>query len=386
LNQKIVTPGLEYWLALIRAPRVGPVTFARLVKHFGNPRAVLEATSSDWRALELKPEVLNYLKMPDWSSVERDLQWLEQPNHHILTLEHPDYPHGLREIHDPPPVLFVCGDCHLLATPQLAMVGSRYPSQQGERIALEFAKYLSEAGLTITSGLATGIDTASHRGALEGSGKTIAIAGTGLDRVYPRQNHELAHQIAEKGTLVSEFLLGTPPKAVNFPRRNRVISGLSLGILVVEAANQSGSLTTARHAAEQGREVFAVPGSIHHPLTKGCHALIKEGAKLVETAQDIIEELLLYLPTAVAFPNHPLTLTETTSQTTHWRSVPSTAATDLDETYQRLLEHLCQTPTSVDHLVELSGLTVGEISSMLLILELRGLVTSQAGGLYARTC
>ncbi|OQW93592.1 MAG: DNA protecting protein DprA [Beggiatoa sp. IS2] len=377
--------GLEYWLALVRAPGIGPVNFARLIKHFGNPRSVLEAGFSEWQALALKIDVLNYLKTPDWSSVENDLRWLEHPNHHILTLEHPAYPSRLREIHDPPPVLFVCGDCQLLSTPQLAMIGSRHPSQQGETIALEFAQHLSKAGLTITSGLAMGIDTASHRGALEGNGETIAVVGTGLDRVYPAQNHELAHQIAEKGALVSEFLLGTPAKAINFPRRNRVISGISLGILVIEAASQSGSLITARHAADQGREVFAIPGSIHNPLTKGCHALIKEGAKLVETATDIIEELLLYLPATIPSHDDATTLTELPPHPPRWRTTLTETGTDLDETYQRLLEHLRNNPISVDHLVELSGLTAGEISSMLLILEMRGIVTSQAGGLYART-
>ncbi len=379
MNQTTLTQELEYWLALARVPGVGPVTFSRLVKHFGSPRSVLEAGLLEWRALELKPEMLNYLKMPDWSSVEKDLQWLEYPNHHILTLEHPAYPSHLRETHDPPPLLFVCGDYSLLSTPQLAIIGSRHPSPEGEMTALTFAKYLSKAGLTITSGLAMGIDTASHRGALEGSGKTIAVAGTGLDRVYPAQNHELAHQIAERGTLVSEFLLGTPAKAINFPRRNRVISGISLGILVVEAATQSGSLTTVRHAAEQGREVFAIPGSIHNPLTKGCHALIKEGAKLVETANDIIEELLLYLP-PLPMNGEKITLTEFAPNTLRGR----TTETDLDETYQHLLEYLHHVPISVDHLAELSGLTAGEVSSMLLILEMRGLVASQAGGLYAR--
>jgi DNA processing protein len=222
--------------------------------------------------------------------------------------------------------------------------------------------------------MALGIDAASHRGALNGCGKTIAVVGTGVDRVYPAQHHELAHQIAEAGVLVSEFPPGTPPKASHFPRRNRIISGLSLGSLVVEASLHSGALYTAQQALEQGREVFAIPGSIHNPLVKGCHKLIKEGAKLVETAADIVEELWMRMPAiapsvnAVALPPTQETIGEE----------------ELDTEYHRLLTYLCTGPTSIDHLVEQSGLTAETISSMLLILELRGLVAAQSGGLYTR--
>jgi len=372
-----ITCEQAYWLALARAPGVGPITFARLLQHFGDPQAVLAAHVHQWQQLGLKGELVHYLQQPDWHAVERDLAWLAQPKNHLLTWQHPQYPPRLRDIHDPPPVLFVHGDCALLGSAQLAMVGTRNPSRDGERTAFEFAQYLSETQLTITSGLALGIDAASHRGALQSKGYTIAIAGTGLDRVYPAQHRQLAHQIAETGALVSEFPPGTPPRASHFPRRNRIISGLSLGTLVVEAPLHSGALYTAQQALEQGREVFAVPGSIHNPLVKGCHKLIKEGAKLVETAADIIEDLWIQVPATTQ-------LLKEYAQEARLTPTHTQETLELEDEYAQLLKHLCGQPTSVDHLVELSGLTAEAVSSMLLILELRGLVTAQAGGLYAR--
>lgn len=363
-------PPIAYWLALLRAPGVGPVNFIRLLEHFDNPFQVFDAEVSAWQALKLKGTLLHYLQNPDWEGVENDLLWAEQPNNHLITLNDPAYPARLREIHDPPPVLFVHGNTGLLASAQLAIVGTRNPTRHGEENALEFAEHLSHAGLTITSGLAFGIDAASHQGSLAANGHTIAITGTGLDRVYPPQHRELAHQIAERGALVSEFTPGTPSKAINFPRRNRIISGISLGTLVVEAATDSGSLITARQAVEQGRDVFAIPGSIHNPLARGCHALIKEGAKLVETADDILDELAIPL----ANINRPAQLP----------LVNNDALADLDADYTRLLDCLGNVPTTIDDLVELSGLTAEAVSSMLLILELRGLVAAQAGGLYAQ--
>jgi len=363
-------PDKEYWLALARAPGIGPVSFLRLLERFGNPREVFAAGRSQWYGL--KSELISYLQSPDWEAVEKDLQWLETSGCQLLTLTHAAYPQRLRDIHDPPPVLFVRGDCSLLSSLQLAMVGTRRPSRHGEETAREFAQYLSKAGFTITSGLALGIDAACHRGALAGSGKTIAVAGTGLDRVYPAQHRELAHQIAQQGALVSEFFPGTLAKPTNFPRRNRVISGLSLGTLVVEAPLHSGSLYTAHQALEQGREIFAIPGHIHNPLIKGCHQLIKEGAKLVENAADIVEELLAHLPSL-------------TVQPVPHKSAPANLLPDdeLEPEYVQLLDFLA-TPTSIDNLVELSGLTAEAISSRLLILELRGLVAVQTGGLYVR--
>jgi DNA processing protein len=257
-----------------------------------------------------------------------------------------------------------------LQSPQLAIVGSRNPTPNGRITAQDFARHLADVGLTITSGLALGIDAASHLGALESDGYTIAVMGTGLDRVYPARNRDLAHAVAERGALVSEYPLGTTPRPENFPRRNRIISGLSMGTLVVEAALQSGSLTTAHHAVEQGREVFAIPGSIHNPLSRGCHRLIREGAKLVETAEDILSELSA-LNQALNSP--PKTLEK------HYDTSES-----LDQEYERLLDTMGFAPTPVDQLVSLSGLTAEEVSSMLLILELQGYVGSSPGGLYIR--
>ncbi len=363
---------LRDWLALLHAPQVGAVTYARLLQHFHSPSAVFQASIIEWKALKLRPDTIQYLQRPDWDAVSRDQAWLAKADNHLITLHHPEYPQSLREIHDPPPVLFVHGDCELLATPQLALVGSRHPTRDGESNAKAFAEHLSLSGLTITSGLAAGIDTASHQGALAGSGKTIAVCGTGLGRVYPASNRELAHQIAKQGALISEFSPDTPAKAENFPRRNRIISGLSLGILVVEAAVKSGALLTAQHAVEQGREVFAIPGSIHNPLARGCHTLLKQGAKLVETAEDILEELRLYLPE------------DGQEMPVMRRHLPAQEAVELDEDYKNILTYVQSQPISVDTLVELSGLTAAAVSSMLLILELRGLVASQSGGLYVR--
>ncbi|ADJ29788.1 DNA-processing protein DprA [Nitrosococcus watsonii] len=356
-----------YWLALHRAPGVGSISFCRLLEKYGSPAAIFAAPE---RVAGLSGEVRHYLRQPDWKAVEQDLKWLEQPDHYLLTLADPEYPQLLREIPDPPPVLFIHGDPSLLSLPQLAIVGSRNPSPAGAETAAQFATYLANSGLVISSGLALGIDAAAHEGALAAKAATIAVAGTGLDRVYPARHHALAHAIAESGALVSEFPIGTPPLPRNFPRRNRLISGLSWGILVVEAALQSGSLITARLGAEQGREVFAIPGSIHNPLARGCHHLIREGAKLVEAAQDIWEELGAL---AGAIPN--LQFQESPKEIE--------ASTD-DPEYRLLLECLGYDPLPIDRLVERCGLTAEAVSSMLLVLELQGCITALPGGHYLR--
>ncbi len=389
----------EYWLALVRAPGVGPVKFAALLKHFEKPRKLFEADPSEWDARKIKDRLRNYLQNPDWHAVEKDIQWLAQPNHHLLTLHHPDYPPLLREIHNAPPVLFIHGDSALLSTKQLAIVGTRNPSEYGEKTAREFAEYLSHQGFTITSGMALGIDGASHWGALAATGKTIAVAGTGLDRIYPPQHRELAYRIAETGALVSEFLPGTPVRRDNFPLRNRIVSALSLATLVIEAPERSGALYTAKNATKQGRELFVIPGSIYNPLMKGSHQLIKDGAKLVETAAEILEKLqispsptanpnlfshstnTIELPDSQSLADSPSKHTSTTPEPSMSPAPPS----DLGEDYIRLLNYLGTGTTSIDNLVEQSNLTAGEVSSMLLMLELRGLVAVQSGGLYART-
>jgi len=356
---------LRYWLALLHAPGVGTVRFQRLLRQIGSVESLFHGAVSS----ELPEKLRRYLREPDWAAVERDLAWQTQADCRILTLADPTYPPLLRELDDAPPLLFLRGDSRQLDNPQLAVVGSRNPSAIGKEIAHDFSRTLATAGLVITSGLALGVDAAAHRGALDGGGQTIAVFGTGLDRVYPAAHRDLAHAIVEQGgLLVSEYPPGTAPLPGNFPRRNRIISGLSLGTLVVEAALRSGSLITARLAVEQGREVFAIPGSIHNPLARGCHQLIRQGAKLVETAQDVLEELAPQLQAAIALPG----------PTPAAGGASSTEA--LDEEYRELLGCLDEAPSSVDQLVARSGLTADAVSSMLLLLELQGYVVSTAGG------
>lgn len=353
-----------------RAPGVGPVRFARLLERFGSPAAVFDASRDELAALGLNNVTLDYLAAPHWPSVEQDLAWLERPDHHLVFLNDPHYPPLLRQIDHPPPLLFVQGDLSCLRAPQIAIVGTRNPTPVGRDLAREFAAHLADSGMVITSGLALGIDAEAHQGALAVQGHTIAVMGTGLDRIYPAKHWRLAHTIAEEGALVSEFSIGTPALAEHFPRRNRLISGLSLGTLVVEAALKSGSLITAQLAAEQGREVFAIPGSIHNPLARGCHALIRQGAKLVETATDILEELG--------------SLTRVAIESDVEQQRPVSQSLEVDEDYRLVLEHLGHEPVSVDLLVERCGLTAEAVSSMLLILELQGYVAASPGGLYSR--
>ena len=355
-------------LALLRAPGIGPARFTRLVEHFGSAAGAFAADRAELQALELPDAALDYLRRPDWRRVEEDLAWLERPDNYLLRLDDPRYPPLLRQIPYPPPLLFVHGDPDCLRLSQLAIVGTRNPTPLGRETAQRFAAHLAECGLLITSGLALGIDAAAHQGALT-SGRTIAVMGTSLDRVYPAQHRDLAHAIAERGALVSEFAIGTSPAAGNFPQRNRLISGLALGVLVVEAAAQSGSLITARLANEQGREVFAIPGSIHNPLAKGCHALIRQGAKLVETAADILEELGALAAATRDIAPSP--------------AAPS-SSTPLDEEYRRLLAAMGDEPVGIDLLADRCGLTAEALSSMLLILELEGYVAAIPGGLYGR--
>lgn len=361
---------LRYWLALHRTPGLGAIKFQRLLRLFPSPRDFFALPVSERRSvLPLPPAGRAFLAAPCWDKVEPDLRWVEGESQHILTLHDPAYPALLREIPDPPPLLFVRGDPGLLSRPQMAIVGSRNPSSGGRSLAEDFAQSLGLAGLVVTSGLALGIDAASHRGALRAGGNTVAVAGTGPDRIYPARHRELAQSIVERGAIVSEFSPGTPALPANFPRRNRIISGLSLGVLVVEAACKSGSLITARLAAEQGREVFALPGSIHNPLARGCHRLIRQGAKLVEEVNDILEEL----GPLAAFTTQQLA--ENTAGDVDSDAVPG------DQ--QQLLVALGFEPVSIDALVARSGLTADVVSSMLLNMELQGRVTSN-GGHYCR--
>ncbi|MGD7035510.1 DNA-processing protein DprA [Methylotuvimicrobium buryatense] len=348
----------------MRTPGFGCRSFLKTLDSH-TPQQLFSESSSGLAALGLKDSVVQAIRNPDWTAVEQDLHWLEQPGHLAVTLADPCYPMQLKEIADPPPLLFIRGNPDILALPQIAIVGSRNPSHLGVETATEFAKALAREGFVITSGLALGIDAAGHKGALQVQGYTIAVAGTGLDRVYPARHRTLATEIVNHGAMISEFPPGTGAKADHFPRRNRIISGLCIGLLVVEAAKQSGSLITARMALEQNREVFAIPGSIHNPLARGCNALIREGAKLVETARDILEELSQYNQ-------------QDDDIFTELRQ------TTLDLEQQTLLNLIMFSPTSIDSLVENTGLPVEVISSMLLVLELQGYVESVSGGCYTR--
>jgi DNA processing protein len=356
-------------LALHHIHGVGPAKFKQILVKAGSIQRVFEQPTK----LSVSDSLLQQLLNPDWDFVEAELEWAKDKERHIVTLGHAQYPELLKQCDDAPVLLYVQGDVNTLSQWQVAVVGSRNPSDSGKQSAFEFSRYLAERGIVITSGLATGVDAAAHKGALAAGGKTIAVVGTGLDRVYPAKHRELAHDIAANGAIVSEFMLGTSPKAENFPRRNRIISGLSLGTLVVEAALQSGSLITARLAMEQAREVFAIPGSIHNPMVKGCHKLIREGAKLVETADDILEEL------------GPLALAQTEFAGAENKLSQQDANIEKhDEEYQLLLDKLGYDPISIDVLVERSGLTAEAVSSMLLLLELEDQVESFSGGRYAR--
>jgi DNA processing protein len=357
------------WLVLARAPGLRAGALHALLEAHGDAAGILSASPRAWRAAGLGDETIGALAAPDPARIAADLAWFDQPSHHLVPIDSPAYPPLLRQIPDPPPVLFLAGDPAALATPQLAIVGSRSPTHGGRETAEAFAAALARAGLTITSGLALGIDGAAHRGALAAGGRTIAVLGSGPDVIYPASHAALAREVAGAGAVVSELPPGTPPRREHFPKRNRIISGLALGTLVVEASERSGSLITARLAGEQGRELFAIPGSIHNPLARGCHRLIREGAKLVEQARDVLEELGPLAGVLVP-PDAPAD------------GAPPDAGPDPE--YGALLDALGHDPCSVDTLVRRSGLTADVVSSMLLLLELRGDVQLVPGGLYAR--
>jgi DNA processing protein len=316
----------------------------------------------------LSNRTLAWFCAPDERVIDADLGWLDASGSLLLPATSGEYPRLLRESPDAPAVLYVRGDIGVLDSPQLAMVGSRNPTAGGKSTAREFAAWFARAGLTITSGLAIGIDTACHEGALAGNGGTVAVLGCGLDRVYPPENRELADRIAVAGAVISEFPPGSEPLPACFPQRNRIIAGLSHGTLVIEAAQRSGSLITARLAGVAGREVFAIPGSIHNPLARGCHQLIRQGAKLVERPEDVLCELKISLAAQLVAP-------------TPGCGAPNRA---LDKEYKILLDALAFEPASVDSLIERTGMNSESIASMLLILELDGHVAPHPGGRYSR--
>lgn len=354
---------IKFWCALLRTPKIGCNTFNKLLLKT-TPEELFNHSPKDLRRWGLHPLSIQALQNPNWTAVQKDLDWLNQDNHYLITLNDPHYPPLLKEITNPPPLLFIHGNPNSLCTPQLAIVGSRNPSIMGLETAHQFSNSLAQLGFTITSGLALGIDGACHEGALSIQKETIAVMGTGLDRIYPARHHTLAQKITTLGALVSEFPIGTPAKPQHFPQRNRIISGLCSGLLVIEATKRSGSLITAKMALEQNREVFAIPGAINNPLAQGCNALIQEGAKLTTHCQDILEEF-----------NIRPGFTPNTS--------PQPALDTLSISQKNILETVQFNPTVIDTIVDHTKHPTHLILSTLLQLEILGFISSE-NGFYTR--
>jgi DNA processing protein len=358
---------VEAWASLQLIEALRPRAFFDLLKAFGGPTQVRAASRASL-ARVVSPEIAGAIvRGPEAAALDRVLMWLGGEGHWLVAWDDPHYPAALLTLTDPPPVFHYAGRRELLNRQSLAIVGSRNATPRGTEHAEAFATALSDAGFTIVSGLALGVDTGAHRGGLAGAARSVAVVGTGLDSVYPPANKALALRLALEGGLLSEFPLGTPPLPANFPRRNRVLSGLARGVLVVEATLNSGSLITARFAAEQGREVFAIPGSIDSPFSKGCHRLIRDGAKLVETAADVLEELGLAIP-ASASPAPPL--------------APSPDGSNAGD---RVLAALGHDPAGVDVLASRTGLPADIVMATLVELELNGRVALLPGGAYQRS-
>jgi DNA processing protein len=360
------------WATLSRAPALDVANLAAALDRLGSPGALVAACAAGRSRPAMPAAAAAYLASPAAGPSRAERRWLAAEQHHLVPFTDPRFPPLLRSLPDCPVVLYVAGNLGVLADPQLAIVGSRNPTAQGRETAAAFAEYLAERGLAITSGLAQGIDASAHQGALAAQGITLAVLGTGIDIVYPRCHRSLFADIESRGALISEFPLGTPPKRGNFPRRNRLIAGLCLGTLVVEAARRSGSLITARLANTYGREVFAVPGSIHNPLSRGCHELIKAGAKLVDSTADILSELNF----------SSLFAKELDAPSTGRSAAPPAAGMDND--HKILLDALGFDPVDLDRLVVRTGFKPEAVSSMMLILELEGHVQAAPGGRYSR--
>ncbi|SMF14986.1 DNA protecting protein DprA [Alteromonadaceae bacterium Bs31] len=369
---------LEQKILFQHLPGVGAATYWKLLERAPSLSAALQASPDDFSDIlpeEARQQIKEWQQYGDEHALairaRSDIAWAERHRVSILDTDHENYPELLREIKRPPPLLYVAGDPVQLSFPQVAVVGSRNPTPSGRGAAFEFSKLLASSGFTITSGLALGVDAAAHQGALSCQGKTVAVLGTGIDQVYPQRNKQIADQIISGGgALLSEFPLGTAAQAANFPQRNRIISGLSYGTLVVEAAVRSGSLITARYALQQNRELFAMPGSIHNPLAKGCHALIKDGAKLVEKAEDIVEELKGFLDMKwqqLSLTNIPDT-----------RQIASEIVANEQE--EVVLAQLGYDVTPIDVLAERTKLPIGDVMACLLTLELKGLVANIGTG------
>ncbi|MGO9935529.1 MAG: DNA-processing protein DprA [Steroidobacteraceae bacterium] len=360
------------WVALSRAPALDARLLSKVLERLGDAQGVVNTSDGARQCAGVPPASRAYLLSAAHNLRAAERTWLEDPRHHVVPFTDPRYPALLRELKSPPIALYVAGNVGVLNDPQLSIVGSRNPSADGRDIAFEFAESLSACGLGITSGLADGIDSAAHRGALRAQGITVAVLGSGVDVIYPRINRNLSEEIRRQGAVISEFPLGTPPRRQNFPRRNRIIAALSLGTLVVEATRRSGSLITARLAADHNRELFAVPGSIRNPLSRGCHELIRNGAKLTENAADILSELNF------------------SEFFARWRHAPGGLPPRLgievgmDKDHKILLDALGFDPAELDVLVERTGFKAQAVSSMMLILELQGHVQAAPGGRYSR--
>ena len=365
----MVHTNIRDWLRLSFINGVGPVTAKKLLNLFDTPAQFFSADEAELRDRNVSAKLIQALFADYDQQIDQALTWQEKSNHHIVCCADQHYPNLLKEIYDPPLILYAVGDLGCLNREQLAIVGSRHASHHGMEIAFEFSRDLASLGWCINSGLAYGIDAAAHNGALSANAATIAVTGTGADLVYPKRNEKLAETIARQGLLITEYPLSTQPLAQNFPRRNRIISGLSRGVIVVEAAVKSGSLITAQTALDQGREVFAVPGSIHQAQSKGCHRLLKEGAILLESLQDI-DEIFQHLTGL-----NPQGKTNTTAA----------SLKQLDDEYAKVLAAVDFAPTSIEQVIQRSGLTPRSVCSMLLALEMQNYVCMSEGGLYSKS-
>lgn len=381
------------WLVLINAPSLGGAQLIKAIESFGGASAMAGASARELGKYGLKEETISAITHPDEKVVEYGLEWLSHERHHLLCWDSDDYPVLLRRITGPPAALFIDGDPGCLWQPQIAVIGSRNPTTGGLDHARDFATTLANMGMTITSGLASGIDTAAHRAALDAGAQTIAVNGTGLDIIYPASSRQTGQRIPTQGAMISELPLGSPALRQHFPSRNRIISGLSLAVLVIEAGLNSGTLITARKAAEQGRDVFALPGSLNNPMAKGCHRLIRDGARLVETAADILQELG---PVAAELKMEIQQRLELSggagdsdsrgqSGTDANSSSKQSAAGLLDDAdYSAIWAVLGFDPKPVDSVIEQSGLSAREVSSMLLMMELKGMVKKSVDGRFFR--
>ena len=392
---------IRYWLALWRVKGVGSIFFKRVLNSFGQPQKVFEQENPVLQQFGFSDFACNQITCfrqgkndPLTKGVERDLNWLSQDNNFVIACIDPLYPPMLKSIHDSPPLLFVSGNPRYLHGIQVAIVGSRNPTRSGVDNAAAFSSHLLELGIIPTSGLAIGIDGAAHQAAVDKGRPTIAVTGNGLDIIYPKKHHRLAEEIVEYGAIVTEFGTGVAPQASHFPRRNRIISGLSVGVLVVEAALKSGSLITARMALEQGREVFAIPGSIHNPMAKGCHSLIRQGAKLVESAEHILEEVqsLMQLQCdemrSTAVQNENVTPSNTVvrkkveapNNGPKQSLEPKLPLSDLTNQERHIIDNLTHEPCPQDSLIERTGFDCQQLASIMVMLEIKGYVDTEEGG------